>query len=110
MIATTQDLVAWFERRTGQTLHIDKEEDGDRDRVRLQLERVEKTERREPVDAYTPQKTVRLLGEGAIHNPGEEPVPLPEPAYEIVLDGLVSHTESAGALVIKTARAAYRIQ
>lgn len=67
-------------------------------------------ERPETIDAYTPRKTVRLLGEGAIHNPGEVPVPLPDPAYEIVLDGLVSHTESAGALVIKTERAAYRIQ
>jgi hypothetical protein len=110
MIASTQDLVAWLEQRAGQTLYIDKEEDGDRDRVRLFLERVEKTERQEVADAYTPRRTVLLRGEGEIHNPGEEPVPLPGQAYEIVLDGLVSHMENAGTLVIKTTRAAYRIQ
>lgn len=110
MIATTKDLIAWFEQRAGQTLHIDKMEGGDSDRVRLQLERVEQLEQAVAADAFIPRKTLRLLGEGTIHNPGEDPVALPNPAYDIVLDGLVSQTESAGSLIVETTRATYRIQ
>lgn len=110
MIATSQELYAWFEQHTGQTLTIDKEEGGDRDRVRLTLERVERTEREELADDYLLQRSVRLIGAGTIHNPGEDPVELPGGGYEIGLDGLVSQTESAGGVTIKTKRAAYRIQ
>ncbi|KIL41084.1 hypothetical protein SD70_09830 [Gordoniibacillus kamchatkensis] len=110
MIATTQELYAWFEQHTGQTLTIDKEEGGDRDRVRLKLERIERTESGEQADDYLVRRSFRLIGAGTIHNPGGEPVELPSGQYEIALDGLVSHTESAGAITIKTTRAAYRIQ
>jgi hypothetical protein len=101
---------AWFEQRTGREITIDKEEGDDRDRVRLQLERVERTERDEARDAYLPRKALLLHGEGTIHNPGEEPQVLPAGGYEIALDGLVSHTESAGTLTLKTTQATYRIQ
>jgi hypothetical protein len=110
MIATTQKLEAWFEQRAGREITIDKEEGGDRDRIRLQLERVERTERDEVRDAYLPRKALLLYGTGTIHNPGEEPAALPSGAYEIALDGLVSHTESAGSITLITTRATYRIQ
>jgi hypothetical protein len=101
---------AWFEQRTGREITIDKEEGSDRDRVRLRLERVEKAERDEARDDYLPRKALLLHGSGTIHNPGEEPEELPAGGYEIALDGLVSHTESAGSLTVKTTRATYRIQ
>ncbi|MFC0212501.1 hypothetical protein ACFFK0_08505 [Paenibacillus chartarius] len=110
MIATAQDLAVWFDGHKGQVLTIDKEEGTDKDRVRLKLERVERIDRESVADAYTPRRALRLVGSGTIHNPEDDPVELPDDGYEIVLDGLVSHTESAGGLTIKTMRATYRIQ
>ncbi|WP_052339656.1 hypothetical protein [Gorillibacterium massiliense] len=100
----------WLESCVGRTLNITKEETGDEDRIKLQLDKVVVSVRNEShPDDYVAEHSILLQGQGTMYG-GEEVAPLPRNVYEIPYDETITHENDDTGIRISTDRAVYRIE
>lgn len=101
-------LSEWLEGKTGQTLKIEKKEDGDTDIVHFDLREIGERSQDNPVDDYL-ERALLLRGTGNIVNGDGETVPLPGETYEIVLNELQLGDSGEDSLSLRNDRAEYVI-
>jgi hypothetical protein len=103
-------LTNWLETQVARNLLIEKKEDGDLDRVELNLEKVSigRLEEKDP-DEYVSREAILLHGEGTIRSGGHEG-PLPLDAYEIPITNSLTTSAMGNSMEITTERAIYTIQ
>lgn len=88
---------------------IIKEEDGDQDRIRLQLQRISLGENRyQDPDDYVAKQALLLHGEGVVMQ-DEHQARLPQNVYEIPITENMKISQSINALTLQSDRALYHI-
>ena len=98
----------WLNGKTGQTLKIEKKENGDTDVVHFELEDLGERSQDNPVDDYL-ERALLLRGSGRILNAEDESVPLPGDTYEIVLNDLEILGQEENRITLKNDRAEYEV-
>lgn len=98
----------WLNGKSGQTLNIEKQENGETDLVHFELEEIGERPKDNPVDDYL-ERALLLHGSGSIVNGDGESVPLPGDTYEIVLNDLEIGTQDNNRLELKNDRATYTL-
>ena len=104
-----QPVTDWLDSCIGRTLRITKEEAGDLDKIKLQLDKVVVAVRNEThPDDYVAEHSILLQGLGTMYA-GKEEEPLPKNVYEIPYDHEIRKESEGDAVRITTDRAVYRI-
>jgi hypothetical protein len=101
-------MMDWLQGQTNNAIVIQKKEDNDMDKVRLQLEEVGYQPDYKSIDGYTDGTALVLHGSGVIVTDAEE-VPLPDNSYVIPMAGLTVSKASEDGVIIQTDRAHYSI-
>lgn len=103
-----RQLMDWLQNYTNRMLLIRKQEDGNRDLVRILLEEVGYRPSWRSIDGYTDGPALVLHGVGALVS-GAGEMPLPSDLYSIALSGVqISRIESGGVL-LQSDRARYEV-
>ncbi|BFH63423.1 hypothetical protein [Paenibacillus azoreducens] len=98
----------WLENQVGQTILIRKEEQGDLDETRVQLEAVEYSEHVPARDEYAEGSSLILHGPGHVINEKGD-IPLPRNTFQIYVDGLHETETDESRINLTTDRAKYLI-
>ncbi|CAM4373820.1 hypothetical protein [Paenibacillus tarimensis] len=97
----------WFEEHTHRPIRIIKREQGDVDQIRMNVEHIGYRDSH-TVDDYTDGLALMLYGYGEIIN-NRQPAELPQPIFEIPVEGLSAAEVSDHQMILITERAAYSI-
>lgn len=109
MNPSLQDVTNWFNGKSNHTLMIEKEEERDRDRVQLRLERFDVSEHHnQSIDGYGDSLCLLLHGPGVVITAGHE-APLPGDSFVIGLDDLTGTEVREDQVVLLTERGKYSI-
>jgi hypothetical protein len=98
----------WFQNHTHRMLLIRKQEDGDRDVVRIQLDEVGYRPNQRSIDGYVDGPKLVLHGTGAVVT-GAVERPLPGERYEISLGGVELRQMDAEYVKMQSDRAQYEV-
>ncbi|MBO2519667.1 MULTISPECIES: hypothetical protein [Limnochorda] len=93
----------------GRTIRVEKEEQGNRDQVTLELDRVRYV-KNESIDDYVGHYVLELHGAGTVEpEPGAPQASLPGATFEIPLTTQDQYRLQQGRLELRTPRGAYRL-
>jgi hypothetical protein len=108
MEPSVRTLLDWLQGQANNTIVIQKKEQRDLDKVRLQLDEVGYQADYKSIDGYTDGSALVLHGSGTIFTDTEE-APLPGDSYVIQVNGLNVTKASEDGVIIQTDRAHYSI-
>lgn len=108
MEQAVQMLKDWLNDQAGTTIVIKKQELDDVDTVHFTVETVDYRSAEDTIDDYLDDALI-LRGSGSTLNADGELVPLPQPSYEIAIQGLKINSAAEDRADIQTERAKYEI-
>ncbi|MFC4103373.1 hypothetical protein [Paenibacillus xanthanilyticus] len=107
-MSSIDTLSDWLEDHKFKPLLIQKEEQGDLDRVMIHLTGVDYRPQQEGDDDYTNSSSLLLRGEGVVLTDAEQS-PLPGGVFEIPLEGLKKVETDGPRALLQTERGVYHI-
>ncbi|UQZ37057.1 hypothetical protein C2I18_28080 [Paenibacillus sp. PK3_47] len=108
MELAVEKLREWLSEQAGTTIVIKKQELEDLDTVHFTVESVDYRSAEDTIDDYLDDALI-LRGSGSTVNGDGEPVPLPQPSYEIAVQGLKINSAAEDRAEIQTDRGKYEI-
>ncbi|WP_166244359.1 hypothetical protein [Paenibacillus turpanensis] len=109
MSGVIEQITEWLNECAGQSVLIEKVEQGDRDRTRIRVDQVSIQAQPKDPDDYVAEREIMIHGDGAVLLESGQ-APLPEPYYEIALIGVSHASKTSQTLHIVTDRASYLIE